>query len=39
MIIGIPTEIKQGENRVAMTPAGTHSLTGEGHSLLPHCGP
>ncbi len=38
MIIGIPTEIKQGENRVAMTPAGAHSLTGDGHTVLVQSG-
>ena len=26
MIIGIPKEIKNNENRVAMTPAGVHEL-------------
>ena len=33
MIIGVPKEIKQGENRVAMTPAGVEELTrpGNGH--------
>ncbi len=34
MIIGVPTEIKQGENRVAITPAGTHQLVTEGHTVL-----
>jgi alanine dehydrogenase len=34
MIIGIPKEIKEGENRVAITPAGVHSLVADGHSVL-----
>ncbi len=34
MIIGIPTEIKNNENRVAITPAGVHSLHGKGHRCL-----
>jgi alanine dehydrogenase len=34
MIIGVPTEIKEGENRVALTPAGVHTLVGDGHSVL-----
>src|SRR5690606_16859572 len=34
MIIGVPEEIKQGENRVAMTPAGVEELTKSGHSVL-----
>lgn len=38
MIIGIPTEIKQGENRVAMTPAGAHSVTGDGHTVMVQSG-
>ncbi|MGL5937113.1 MAG: alanine dehydrogenase [Phocaeicola sp.] len=33
MIIGIPKEIKNNENRVALTPAGAHQLTKEGHTL------
>lgn len=31
MIIGIPKEIKNSENRVAMTPAGVHELVNRGH--------
>lgn len=33
MKIGIPKEIKQGENRVGMTPAGVHELISHGHSV------
>ncbi|MCM1067411.1 MAG: alanine dehydrogenase [Muribaculaceae bacterium] len=34
MIIGVPKEIKNNENRVGMTPAGVHSLTSRGHKVL-----
>lgn len=34
MIIGIPKEIKEGENRVSMTPAGVHALALDGHTVL-----
>ena len=34
MIIGVPKEIKEGENRVSMTPAGVHALVAEGHTIL-----
>ena len=34
MIIGVPTEIKEGENRVALTPAGVYALAGDGHHVL-----
>jgi alanine dehydrogenase len=34
MIIGIPKEIKEGENRVAITPAGVHNLVTDGHTVL-----
>lgn len=34
MIIGVPKELKQGENRVAMTPAGVEELTAAGHELI-----
>ncbi len=34
MIIGIPKEIKEGENRVSMTPAGVHALKADGHTVL-----
>lgn len=34
MIIGLPKEIKDGECRVALTPANVHSLKSAGHALL-----
>ncbi|TGB04060.1 alanine dehydrogenase [Halobacillus salinus] len=34
MKIGIPREIKNNENRVAMTPSGVVSLTNEGHEVF-----
>ncbi|HBF35879.1 MAG TPA: alanine dehydrogenase [Firmicutes bacterium] len=34
MIIGVPKEIKNNENRVAITPAGVHELVKSGHKLL-----
>ncbi len=34
MIIGVPKEIKNNENRVALTPAGAHALTKDGHKVL-----
>ncbi|MBU8905174.1 alanine dehydrogenase [Desertibacillus haloalkaliphilus] len=33
MRIGVPTEIKNNENRVAMTPAGVITLTAQGHEV------
>jgi len=33
MIIGVPTEIKNNENRVALTPAGAAELTKRGHTV------
>ncbi len=33
MIIGVPQEIKNNENRVALTPAGTKELTKLGHTV------
>jgi alanine dehydrogenase len=33
MIIGIPKEIKNNENRVSMTPAGVKELTSRGHDV------
>ncbi|NJC24588.1 alanine dehydrogenase [Neolewinella antarctica] len=33
MIIGCPKEIKNNENRVALTPGGTLSLVGRGHTV------
>ncbi len=34
MIIGVPKEIKQQENRVSLLPAGTYQLTKRGHQVL-----
>jgi alanine dehydrogenase len=34
MVIGVPREIKEGENRIALTPAGVQTLVREGHSVL-----
>ena len=34
MIIGVPKEIKSGEQRVALTPAGVHALVDHGHQVL-----
>lgn len=34
MIIGVPKETKNNENRVSLTPAGVHSLVQRGHSVL-----
>ena len=34
MIVGVPTEIKNNENRVALTPAGAHALVSKGHRCL-----
>ncbi|MEL6638968.1 MAG: alanine dehydrogenase [Bacteroidota bacterium] len=34
MIIGVPTEIKTSENRVALTPAGALELTKRGHQVF-----
>ena len=33
MIIGLPKEIKNNENRVALTPAGVKELVERGHSV------
>ncbi|WP_049574424.1 alanine dehydrogenase [Nonomuraea sp. SBT364] len=33
MKIGVPTEVKNHEYRVAVTPAGVHELVGHGHSV------
>ncbi|QHC58379.1 alanine dehydrogenase [Rathayibacter sp. VKM Ac-2760] len=38
MRIGIPTEIKNNENRVAATPAGVHELVRRGHDVLVEAG-
>jgi len=34
MIVGVPTEIKTDENRVAITPAGVSAFVGNGHTVL-----
>jgi len=38
MKVGIPTEIKNNENRVAITPAGVHELAIRGHEVLVQAG-
>jgi alanine dehydrogenase len=34
LLVGVPKEIKNNENRVAMTPAGVQELISRGHSVL-----
>ena len=34
MIVGVPKEIKEQENRVGLLPSGAHQLTKQGHSVL-----
>jgi len=34
MRVGVPTEIREEEYRVALTPAGTKELTSKGHEVL-----
>ncbi len=38
MIVGVPTETKSGEHRVALTPAGAHHLARDGHRVLVQAG-
>ncbi len=38
MIVGVPTEIKPDEFRVALTPAGVRELTARGHDVLVQAG-
>ena len=38
MIIGIPAEIKDNENRIALTPGGVRELTDRGHRVLVQSG-
>jgi alanine dehydrogenase len=38
MRIGIPTEVKAHEDRVALTPAGAHLLAGRGHEVIVQSG-
>jgi alanine dehydrogenase len=33
MLIGLPKEIKNNENRVALTPSGVHTLVSNGHAV------
>lgn len=34
MIVGVPKEIKNNENRVAITPAGVHAMVNSGHQVV-----
>ena len=38
MLIGVPTEIMNNENRVALTKGGVHELVKAGHTLLVQTG-
>lgn len=38
MRIGVPTEVKPDEYRVAITPAGVRELTSRGHEVLVQAG-
>lgn len=38
MIIGVPTEVKNNENRVALTPGGARELHRQGHQVLVQSG-
>ncbi len=38
MKIGVPSEVKNNEFRVAITPSGVHELTGRGHEVLIEAG-
>ena len=38
MLVGIPTEIKNNENRVAITQAGVYELERRGHEVLIQAG-
>jgi alanine dehydrogenase len=38
MLIGVPLEIKDGERRVGMTPAGVAELIAHGHQVQVECG-
>lgn len=38
MVIGIPTELKVAEKRVAVTPSGVRTLVQGGHEVLVQCG-
>ena len=34
MVVGVPVEIKENENRVSMTPYAVHTLVNDGHEVL-----
>ena len=34
MIIGVPREVKEGEERVALTPSGAKTLSGAGNEVI-----
>src|SRR5271165_3702207 len=34
MIVGVPSEVKEDEYRVAVTPAGVRELTSAGHTVV-----
>ncbi len=38
MIVGVPTEIKANENRIALVPAGVEALVFDGHTVLIEAG-
>uniref|UniRef100_UPI0035ABC625 alanine dehydrogenase n=1 Tax=Actinotalea sp. C106 TaxID=2908644 RepID=UPI0035ABC625 len=38
MRVGVPSEVKNHEYRVALTPAGVHALAGAGHEVLVQSG-
>ena len=38
MKIGVPKELKNNENRVAISPAGVDALIGAGHEVLVEAG-
>lgn len=38
MIVGVPFEVKEGEERVAVTPSGAKALTARGHTVLVQTG-
>jgi alanine dehydrogenase len=38
VIVGVPAEVKPGENRVALTPDGAHELAARGHRVLVETG-
>ncbi len=38
MIVGVPKELKVGENRVSLTPAGARALTDQRHTVLVETG-